>query len=90
MNVRTCPDWPALMEIAPDLQFKHYTASEAKLPAEAQMKLTGLDFDQAEVCADLDHYVYNAEHTHPEIVAALAGTHWAELRDPTRPHEHLG
>jgi hypothetical protein len=90
MSVRTCPDWPVLMEVAPDLQFKHYTASEAKLPAEAQMKLTGLDFDEAEVCADLDHYVYNAEHTHPEIVAALVGTHWSELRDPTRPHEHLG
>jgi hypothetical protein len=85
MNMRTCHDWPALMEIAPDLQFKHYTANEAKLPAEAQMQLTGLNFDEAEVCADLDHYVYNAEHTDPRIVAALAGTHWVELRDPTRP-----
>ena len=85
MTVRSCPDWPALMEIDPDLQFKHYTASEAKLPAEAQMRLPGLDFDEAEVCADLDHYVYNAEHTHPDIVEALSGTHWVELRDPTRP-----
>ena len=86
MTVRSCPDWPELMEIDPDLQFKHYTANEAKLPAEAQMRLTGLDFGVAEVCADLDRYVYNAAHTHPEIVAALADTHWVELRDPTRPH----
>ena len=62
MTVRSCPDWPELMEIDPDLQFKHYTANEAKLPAEAQMRLTGLDFAVAEVCADLDRYVYNAAH----------------------------
>ena len=35
MSSRTCPDWPQLMEIAPDLQFKHYTVAEAKLPADA-------------------------------------------------------
>jgi hypothetical protein len=86
MNVRSCPDWPELMEIDPDLQFKHYTANEAKLPAEAQMQLNGLNFDEAEVCADLDKYVYNAEHTHPRISEALRGTHWVELRDPSRPH----
>src|SRR5205085_1687677 len=34
MSSRTCPDWPALMELAPDLQFKHYTVAEAHLPAE--------------------------------------------------------
>ena len=27
-TVRACPDWPLLMEIAPDLQFKHYIAAE--------------------------------------------------------------
>ena len=32
MSSRTCPDWPRLMEIAPELQFKHYTVAEAKLP----------------------------------------------------------
>ena len=35
MSSRTCPDWPMLMEIAPELQFKHYTVAEAKLPTEA-------------------------------------------------------
>ncbi len=34
MSYRTCPDWPELMEIAPDLQFKHYTVREAQLPGE--------------------------------------------------------
>ena len=29
MTARTCPDWPELMELDPDLQFKHYTVSEA-------------------------------------------------------------
>ena len=29
MSSRTCPDWPDLMEIAPELQFKHYTVAEA-------------------------------------------------------------
>ena len=35
VSSRTCPDWPALLEVAPDLQFKHYTVAEARLPAEA-------------------------------------------------------
>ena len=35
MSSRSCPDWPRLMEIAPDLQFKHYTVAEAKLPGDA-------------------------------------------------------
>ena len=35
MSARTCPDWPALMERAPDLQFKHYAEVEARLFAAA-------------------------------------------------------
>ena len=82
MTTRTCPDWPALMEIDPDLQFKHYTVAEARLPAEAHMALPdGLLLDEVEICADLDHNVFNAEHTDPRVVEALHGTHWFELRD---------
>ena len=40
MSTRTCPDWPDLMEIAPELQFKHYTVAEAQLPADALMKIS--------------------------------------------------
>ena len=34
MSSRTCPDWPQLMELAPDLQFMHYTVAEAQLPVD--------------------------------------------------------
>ena len=39
MTTRSCPDWPHLMELAPDLQFMHYSVAEAQLPAEALMKI---------------------------------------------------
>ena len=32
MSYKTCPDWPELMELAPDLQFKHITVADAQLP----------------------------------------------------------
>ena len=28
MSYKTCPDWPELMELAPDLQFKHISVAE--------------------------------------------------------------
>ena len=34
MSSRSCPDWPLLMEVAPELQFMHYTVAEAKLPSD--------------------------------------------------------
>ncbi len=77
--VRSCPDWPVLMEIAPDLQFKHYTASEAKLPADALMAVPGLDLNEAEICCDLEHNVFYAPHTHPGVGEGLRGSHWFEL-----------
>ena len=33
MSYKTCPDWPQLMEIAPELQFKHMTVADAQLPS---------------------------------------------------------
>jgi hypothetical protein len=81
MNARTCPDWPLLMEIAPDLQFKHYTASEAKLPADAIMAVPDLDLNTAEICCDLDHNVFHAGHTTPALGDALRGSHWFELQE---------
>jgi hypothetical protein len=33
MSSRSCPDWPTLLELAPELHFKHYTVAEARLPA---------------------------------------------------------
>ena len=80
MSSRTCSDWPLLMEIAPELQFMHYTVAEAKLPAEtlAQLKVSA---DDVAICADLDHNVFNAAHTDPKVAEALRNTHWFELRE---------
>ena len=79
MTARTCPDWPRLMELAPELQFKHYTLAEAQLPAEAIMNLPNVPLGAVAICADLDHHVYNTLHTEAEVGNALAETHWFEL-----------
>jgi hypothetical protein len=81
VSSRTCPDWPTLMEIAPELQFMHYTVAEAKLPAEALAELVDVPLQAVAICADLDHNVYNAQHTEPKVADALRGTHWFELRE---------
>ena len=83
MSSRTCPDWPTLMEIAPDLQFKHYTVAEAKLPAEALLTLPDVPLEAVAICADLEHNVYNAQHTDPKVAEALRDTHWYELQEWT-------
>lgn len=81
MTARTCPDWPALMEVAPDLQFKHYTVAEAQLPAEALARIPHVSLDKVEICADLEHHVFNPAHTDAEVCAALRGTHWFDVRE---------
>jgi hypothetical protein len=83
-TTRACPDWPALMEIAPNLQFRHYTLAEAQVPVDAFIQLEGVDADSVIVCADLDAHVFNPEHTDERIVGALIGTHWINVRDVTR------
>ena len=45
VSARACPDWPALMEIAPDLQFRHVTLGEARLPVDAFVQLAGIGAD---------------------------------------------
>ena len=80
MSSRTCPDWPELLEVAPDLQFKHYTVAEAKLPAEALMNL-GVPLDAVAICCDLEHNVFYAQHTDADVAEALRATHWFELRE---------
>lgn len=81
MSSRTCPDWPRLMEVAPELQFRHHTLGEVQLPHEAAVKVEGISIDQVSVCCDLDAHVYNPEHTDPRIVEALRGTHWIDVRE---------
>ena len=81
MSSRTCPDWPDLMELAPELQFKHYTAAEAQLPADALMHVPGASLSDVSLCADLDHNVFYAAHTDPVLADALRQSHWFEVRD---------
>jgi hypothetical protein len=81
MSARSCPDWPTLLDVAPDLHFKHYTVGEARLPAEALVNLTDVPMQAVAVCADLDHHVFNPEHTDPAVAEALRATHWFDLRE---------
>jgi hypothetical protein len=81
MSSRTCPDWPSLTEIAPELQFKHYSVAEARLPAEALISLAGVPLSAVAICCDLEHHVFNAQHTDPDVVEALRETHWYELAE---------
>jgi hypothetical protein len=73
MSYQSCPDWPELMEIAPDLQFKHLTVREAQLPAEALVKIPDVNLDELEICADVDRHVFFKRHTDPRVVDALVG-----------------
>jgi hypothetical protein len=81
MTSRACPDWPLLMELAPDLQFKHYTVAEARLPAEVVMGLPDVSLDEVEVCCDLDRHVFYGGHTDPGVAEALRASHWYEVRE---------
>jgi hypothetical protein len=81
MTARTCPDWPELMEIAPDLQFKHYTVAEAQLPAETLARIPHASLADVEICCDLEHHVVNPGHTPPEVCEALRGTHWFDVHE---------
>ena len=79
MSSRTCPDWPMLMEIAPELQFKHYTVAELKLTAEIVAQIPQVPLDGLTVCCDAEHHVVNPLHTEPEVAAALTSAHWFDV-----------
>lgn len=81
MSSRTCPDWPDLMELAPELQFKHYTVAEAGLPADALMHVPDVSLADVAICCDLDKNVFYAEHTDERVASALRQSHWFELRE---------
>ena len=81
MSSRTCPDWPELMEIAPELQFKHYTVAEAQLPADALMKIPAVQLSDVAICCDLDKNVFYAAHTDEQVADALRQSHWFEVRE---------
>lgn len=84
MTVRSCPNWPELLDVAPDLHFKHYSVAEAHLPGEALVNVADVSLDGMEICADLDHNVFNPEHTDARIAEPLRATHWYDLREWVR------
>ena len=69
------------MEIAPELQFKHYTVAEAKLPADALMHIPDVLLSDVAICCDLDKNVFYAAHTDERVAAALRESHWFEVRE---------
>jgi hypothetical protein len=83
MSYRTCPDWPALMELAPDLQFKHMTVAEAQLPVDILTRVSHVSLGDVEICCDVEHHVFNAAHTDQEVTAVLRSTHthWFEVNE---------
>ena len=81
VSSRTCPDWPELMELAPELQFKHYTVAEARLPADALMLVPDIQLADVAICCDLDHNVFYSAHTDERVAAALRESHWFEVRE---------
>ena len=81
MSTRACPDWPELLDLAPDLLFKHYTADELSLPHDIVVALGSIRLSTVEVCADTAHNVYNARHTDPRVAEALRASFWSDLDD---------
>ena len=83
MSTRSCPDWPDLMERAPDLLFKHYTADELQLPSDVVVALGNVRLSEVEVCADVTRNVFNHEHTDPRLSEALRSSYWSDLESWT-------
>jgi hypothetical protein len=68
------------MEIAPELQFKHYTVAEARLPADALMHIPDVALSEIAICCDLERHVFWAEHTDDRVAEALRASHWFDVR----------
>src|SRR3954465_302059 len=81
VSSRTCPDWPDLMEIPRELQFKHYPVAEAQLPADALMRITDVALSEVAICCDLDHNVFYAAHTDAKVAGPWTQSHWLGVRD---------
>ena len=92
MSYKTCPEWPELMELAPDLQFKHISVADAQLPFDVLSKISHVSLGEVEMCCDLDHHVFNGAHTdaagrggarrHPLVRGARVGHLGARRLEP--------
>ena len=83
MATRSCPDWPELLDRAPDLHFKHYTADELQLAHDIVVVLGAVRLSEVEICADTQRNVFNAAHTDPRLADALRGSYWQDLESWT-------
>jgi hypothetical protein len=81
MSYKTCPAWPDLMELAPDLQFKHISVADAQLPFDVLSEISHVSLGEVEMCCDLDHHVFYGPHTDDQVVAALISSHWFEVHE---------
>jgi hypothetical protein len=81
MAMRSCPDWPELLDRAPDLHFKHYTADELQLPHDIVLALGDVRLANLEVCADTERNIFNPAHTDPRVAEALRASFWSDLDD---------
>ena len=79
-TIRTCPDWPDLMELAPNLQFKHYTATEAHLPAEVLMKMPDVDLETSSSAPTSTTTSTTRRTPIPGSSRRLQDTHFYELQ----------
>ena len=69
------------MELAPELQFKHYTVAEARLPADVLMHVPQMLLSEVAICCDLERHVFYATHTDSRVVDALRQSHWFDLAE---------
>ena len=82
MSYKTCPDWPALMELAPDLQFKHMTVRDAQLPFDVVARIPDESRSTRSRSAATSSTTSSTPRTpHPDVVSALEGTHWFEVNE---------
>ena len=70
------------MEIAPELQFKHYTVAEAQLPADALMQIPSLARRRRDLLRPRAHVFYARTPTRGSPRRS-GGTHWFEVREWT-------
>ena len=82
VSSRTCPDWPELMEIAPELQFKHYTVAEAKLPADALMHIQDIvALGRRDLLRPRPARLLRGAHGREAWRRRSSASHWFEVRD---------
>ena len=81
MAMRSCPDWPEMLDRAPDLDFKHYTADELQLPHDIVLALGDVRLASLEVCTDTSRNIFNPAHTDPRVGDALRASFWTDLDD---------